>query len=84
MLGPDDDAHVGEPGIGERAQHVIEKGSIDGDHRFHAGVSDRRLLGRELRALVGGAHPRAQTARQHDGLCRRRHRAPTSREVIVG
>ncbi len=63
-----DDARVGQP-----AQDVIEKRAAEGHHRLQAGIGSRRLLSREPGAAAPVAHPRAETAGEHDGARGAKH-----------
>ena len=68
VIGRDDERDVGDPGIGQRAEDVIEKGpAVDGDHRLAARVGGAPLLVIEARDGIRRAHPRAEAARKHHG-----------------
>ena len=67
VIGRDDERDVGDPGVGQRAEDVVEKGpAVDGDHRLAARVGGAPLFVAEARVRIRRAHPRTQAAREHD------------------
>src|SRR5438552_15801310 len=70
MVGTHDERDVGEPGVAERRDYVVEKGATVAHRheRFVAGLGRLGLRGRQRDAGVGGAHARTESAGEHYGL----------------
>ena len=63
----DDERDVGDAGVGERAQRVVEKRhAVDRHHRFETGVRRRLLLRQEGSRGIVLAHPCTEAAGQDD------------------
>ena len=68
VIGRDHQGHVGNTGVGQRAEDVIEKGpAVDRNHRLASRVGGAPLLVAETRVGIRRAHSRTQTAREYDG-----------------
>ena len=70
MLGTDHEAHLLEPGVGKRAQDIVEKRPAEGNHRLHAARGDLLLSGIQTSDPVRLPHARAKPPREHDRLTR--------------
>ncbi len=64
MLRPDHQADIGDTGVAQCAEHVVEKRPADRDHSLDAMIRGARLFRIELRALVIATHPGSQPARK--------------------
>ena len=71
MLRADHQADLGEAGIRQSGDHIVQKRtSVEGDHRLDPGVSSLALLSGQGDAAGGFAHTRPEPASEDDGLVR--------------
>jgi hypothetical protein len=68
VLRANDETHVRDSRVGERADDVVEEWPADGDHALHARVSGDRLRVAQGGVRILAAHARPQASRENDCL----------------